>query len=56
MTLGRIIRAVNAPHLSLIKPTRLTKTFVLGDVAVRLLLSYHLSQGIKVQIVVLTTR
>lgn len=39
MTLGRIIRVVNALHLSLIKPTRLTKTFVLGDVAVRLLLS-----------------
>jgi hypothetical protein len=32
MTLGRIIRAVKGEHLSLIKVSRLTKTFVIGDV------------------------
>lgn len=32
MTLGRIIRSVNGEHLSFIKVTRLTKTFVIGDV------------------------
>jgi hypothetical protein len=32
MTLGRLIRTVRAEHLSVIKITRLTKTFVWGDV------------------------
>ncbi|RGP63808.1 hypothetical protein FSPOR_8415 [Fusarium sporotrichioides] len=32
MVLGRIIRGLNADRHSLLKPTKLTKTFVLGDV------------------------
>ncbi|KAM0193079.1 hypothetical protein ACHAPI_007800 [Fusarium lateritium] len=32
MTLGRIIRCLNADKYSLLKPTKLTRTFVLGDV------------------------
>jgi hypothetical protein len=32
MTLGGLIRTVRAEHLSVIKITRLTKTFVWGDV------------------------
>ncbi|KFY33304.1 hypothetical protein V494_07717 [Pseudogymnoascus sp. VKM F-4513 (FW-928)] len=32
MTLGRIINAVNGGHLSVIRPTWLTKVFVAGDV------------------------
>jgi hypothetical protein len=32
MTLGRLIRTVRAEHLSVIKITRLTKTFVWGDI------------------------
>jgi hypothetical protein len=32
MTLGRIILAVKGEEYSVIRPTRLTKTFVIGDV------------------------
>jgi len=32
MTLGRIIQAVNGAHLSVIRPTWLTKVFVAGDI------------------------
>ena len=32
MMLGRLIRSVNSGHLSIIRPTRLTKLFVAGDV------------------------
>ncbi|KAM0547816.1 hypothetical protein ACHAPJ_010162 [Fusarium lateritium] len=32
MILGRIIRSLNADKYSLLKPTKLTRTFVLGDV------------------------
>lgn len=31
MTLGRIIRSVKGEHLSLVRTSRLTKTFVIGD-------------------------
>jgi hypothetical protein len=34
MTLSRIIRCVKAEHLSIIQPSRLTKTFVWGDIFV----------------------
>jgi hypothetical protein len=32
MTLGRIIRRVGGEHLSVVRPSRLTKTFVWGDI------------------------
>src|SRR6187549_1357847 len=32
MTLSRVIRSVDAGHLSIVRPTRLTKLFVWGDI------------------------
>ncbi|OAF60593.1 hypothetical protein VC83_03254 [Pseudogymnoascus destructans] len=50
MTLGRTINAVNGGHLSIIRPTWLTKIFVGGDVFSFMAQPEHVLAGLGVQL------